>query len=219
MNNKRRPIINKFEIIYLDSIGRPGGGVLKENSRTTYTALRCSTEALPRSVGEYAYRKRLREREKERDMTRLAATHWRETQGNQTELRGPLEECHSTQTISDPTIPFSIHKPTSFVVLLLFSFLLLLLLPSSHLQFFPRNGIFRHCFRPYLTPYWFILTFDRRVVVFCIVCDVQGAILSEKFTSSPEFRWKWHFPVLCSTILDSILVSSWWVGFFYGSCD
>ena len=112
-------------------------------------------------------------------MTLLVATNWRETKGKLTELTGPLEECHFPETISDPNIHFlSTHTHTrtnihNCQVLLFFFFLFFLFslsFPHFLAKFFPekkkKNGIFRHYFRPYLTPFWFLAKGSLSFVVF-----------------------------------------------------
>jgi hypothetical protein len=106
------------------------------------------------------------------EMTWLVATNWRETKGNQTEVRGPLEECHSQQTFSDPTF----HFPHTYTHSSSFSLSFFVL--SLSRQIFPENGIFRRSFRPYLTPFWFFLIICKRVVVFFRVCDEECEMLS-----------------------------------------
>jgi hypothetical protein len=99
-------------------------------------------------------------------MTWLAATNWRETKGKQTEVTGHLEECHSPETISDPTIhflPTHTHIHLSFLFFL-FSFLHFLTKFSQ--KFFQKNGIFQLSFRPYLTPFWFLAKGSLAFVVF-----------------------------------------------------
>ena len=120
-------------------------------------------------------------------MTLLVATNWRETKGKLTELTGPLEECHFPETISDPNIHFlSTHTHTrtnihNCQVLLFFFFLFFLFslsFPHFLAKFFPeKKKKKRHFPALFSTVLDSILVFGKRVIIFCGVCDEEGAIL------------------------------------------